>query len=216
MSAVKGSAVSDTETLICYNRLSDAVKALRRLPHLFGGESVLSKASALCRNSRAEETIAYLDEIYSALCSLGLEKYVIFDLGMLQRNEYYTGIIFRGYIEGSGEIALSGGRYDALLKLFGSPEAAIGFAINADVLMRVLKERNTTSTNSSCELLIHPTVGFDIRALELVGEYTEKQVPCEFSLFDSIDEAVAYGKSKGIRTLLIMGDTIEKISLSED
>ncbi len=186
---------------------SDAVMALRRLPHLFGGEKVLKKAQALCRTSRGEEALSYLASVYEALCSLGLEEHVIFDLGMLHCNEYYTGLIFRGYLEGSGEIALSGGRYDALLEQYGAPQAATGFAINVDVLMRVLTARGEVKPPKVCEMLIHAENGYETRALTLTEAMSAQGKLCEFSVFDTVEQAKEYALKKGIPFLMIVEET---------
>ncbi len=186
---------------------TEAVVALRRLPHLFGGEKVLEKAQSLCRTTRGKDALDYLASVYEALCAVGLEKHVIFDLGMLHCNEYYTGLIFRGYIEGSGEIALSGGRYDALLEQYGTPQAATGFAINVDVLMRMLTARGDVQPPKPCDLLIHPLEGFETRALTLIDAMSAQGQLCEFSVFDSVEEAKAYAAKKGISSLMVVGET---------
>ncbi len=186
---------------------SETVTSLRRLPHLFGGKKVLDKAQTLCRTSGAKETLAYLASVYEALCAMGLEEHVIFDLGMLHCNEYYTGLIFRGYIEGSGEIALSGGRYDALLEQYGAKQAATGFAINVDVLMRVLTARGEVKPPKACEMLIHPLEGYETRALMLTDTMSAQGRLCEFSLFDSAEDAEAYARQKGIKNLMLVGET---------
>ena len=56
----------------------------------------------------------------------------MFDLGLVQRNDYYTGVVFSAYIPGEGEAVLSGGRYDSLLDWFGQPMPAVGFALKID------------------------------------------------------------------------------------
>lgn len=185
----------------------EAVAALRRLPHLFGGRKVLETAQALCRTARGKEALDYLASLYEALCALGLEEHVIFDLGMLHTNEYYTGVIFRGYIEGSGEIALSGGRYDALLRQFGTPQAATGFAINVDVVMRVLKNRGELPEAESFVMLVHAEDGYEAKALNLVREYTENGICIEYSVFDTVEESRAYAVQRRIPELLIVGET---------
>ncbi len=186
---------------------TDAVMALRRLPHLFGGKKVLEKAQTLCRTARGTEALSYLASVYETLCAMGLEQHVIFDLGMLHCNEYYTGLIFRGYIEGSGEIALSGGRYDALLEQYGAPQAATGFAINVDVLMRVLTARGDVSPSKPCDMLIHPLEGFESRALSLVGAMSSQGILCEFSVFDDLEQAREYARKKGMTSLMVVGET---------
>ena len=48
-------------------------------------------------------SIAYLRELYSALRGAGYEKYLRFDLGLVHQIDYYTGVVFRGYVEGAGD-----------------------------------------------------------------------------------------------------------------
>ena len=48
-----------------------------------------------------------------------MKNYVFFDLGLLSKFHYYTGIIFQAYTYGTGEPIVKGGRYDALLQHFG-------------------------------------------------------------------------------------------------
>ena len=62
------------------------------------------------------------------------------DLGLVNRTNYYTGIIFRGYAEGSGVSVLSGGRYDNLIGKFGLDAPAIGFAVDINALFDVMHE----------------------------------------------------------------------------
>lgn len=185
---------------------SDAVTSLRRLPHLFGGQKVLEKARAHCHNNRGREALEYMASLYNDLCELGLQKHVIFDLGMLHSNEYYTGVIFRGYIEGSGEIALSGGRYDALLQQFGTPRAATGFAINVDVLVRRLKASERLPDMQKPSALIHPEAGFETAALQLVNTMAALEKACEYSCFETLDEALSYAGAKGIPHVHVVGE----------
>ena len=47
---------------------------------------------------------------------------------------YYSGVVFKGYVEGIPTGILSGGQYDALLRKMGRNSKAIGFAIYVDLL----------------------------------------------------------------------------------
>ena len=80
-----------------------------------------------------------LQEIYEGLKKKGYEKYVTFDLSMLSKYNYYTGIIFHAYSYGYGEPIAKGGRYDNLLSHFGRELPAVGFAIVVDQLQRALR-----------------------------------------------------------------------------
>ncbi|MCR5357320.1 MAG: ATP phosphoribosyltransferase regulatory subunit [Lachnospiraceae bacterium] len=113
-----------------------------RMPALFGGIDTLDEAKGYVSNTRSINAIARLERIYEILKLNGLEKYISFDLGMLSKYNYYTGIIFRGYTHGSGDAIIRGGRYDNLLSEFGKKAGAIGFCIMIDQLMSVLKRQN--------------------------------------------------------------------------
>lgn len=47
---------------------------------------------------------------------------------------YYSGIIFKGYVDGVPSGVLSGGQYDGLMKKLKKPSRAIGFALYLDML----------------------------------------------------------------------------------
>ena len=63
-------------------------------------------------------------------------------MAMVPRLDYYTGIIFRGYIEGVGRNVLRGGRYDRLIKSFGRDMPAVGFSIGVELLLDNITEEN--------------------------------------------------------------------------
>lgn len=112
---------------------SDEVTALKQLPGLFGGEEVFEKASSLCNDIEIENTLLYLKNLYQSLSRLGLKDRVIIDLGLVNMIDYYTGVVFRGYIEGFGENILSGGRYDSLVKDFGENICATALPLMSTV-----------------------------------------------------------------------------------
>ena len=99
-----------------YDKDSSHIKALRRLPMLFGGVEVLDEAYSLAPNKAAADIIIFLRDIFDQLSTMGFSKYLFIDLGMVHSMNYYTGLIFRGFIEGYGDTVLSGGRYDNLGK----------------------------------------------------------------------------------------------------
>ncbi|NBK92692.1 ATP phosphoribosyltransferase regulatory subunit [bacterium 1XD21-13] len=105
---------------------------------LSGGVEVLERARTLTGNEEALAALERLEKIYQGLKELSCESYVSFDLGMLSKYHYYTGIIFRAYSYGYGEPVVKGGRYDTLLSHFGRELPAVGFAIVVDQLMRAV------------------------------------------------------------------------------
>lgn len=117
-------------------------KFFKELPWLFGDREVLKLAKTYCFNDKLIKSIKYLEKLAELLKQLGYEKEISFDLGMVQKLNYYTGITFRGFVEGVGMAVLSGGRYDSLIGNFGDDRAAIGFSINIDNLMDTMDKNN--------------------------------------------------------------------------
>ena len=79
---------------------------------------------------------------------LDYHQHLRFDLGKIAHLDYYTGLIFEGFIEGVGVSVLSGGRYDKLLSKFGMDVPACGFSIKIDYLLDIIKH----SSKKSCKL----------------------------------------------------------------
>lgn len=115
---------------------------LLKVSDLFGTVQILEEAKKTVANKRSEEAIERLERLYQTLCDYGVEKYVSFDLGMLSKYNYYTGIIFKGYTYGVGDAIVKGGRYDQLLPHFGKAAAAIGFVIVVDDLLAAMERQN--------------------------------------------------------------------------
>ena len=101
-----------------------------KLPWLFGDKSILEEAKVLVFNDGLKANLEYLENLYSELETLGYGDKVTFDLGMVPRLNYYTGIIFRGYGEGVGNTVLRGGRYDKLITSGDKYIPAIGFSLD--------------------------------------------------------------------------------------
>ena len=107
-----------------------------------GSGEALDDAEKKADNERSIEALKRLREVYGFLADYGVDRYVSFDLSMLSKYNYYTGIIFRGFTYGVGEVIASGGRYDTLLSHFGKNSPAVGFMIPIDTLMEALRQQN--------------------------------------------------------------------------
>lgn len=111
---------------------SAAYQALCAMPQLFGGVEVLDQVEHMTGNMRVLAAVAYLRRVYTALEQAGFGESVIIDLGLVHEMDYYTGIMFRGYLGGAGAAILAGGRYNALCAKFGRDLPAAGFGIDVE------------------------------------------------------------------------------------
>lgn len=105
---------------------------LLKLADMFENIESLEAAKALVKNERSLQAIARLEKLKERLEQYGVTEYISFDLGMLSKYQYYTGVVFKAYTYGIGDAVVKGGRYDNLLRKFGKNAAAIGFVIVID------------------------------------------------------------------------------------
>jgi len=177
---------------------------LNKLPRLFGAGETFEAAKEMCKSDKSFEILDYLSEIYNDLCAVGLKEKIIVDMGLVQHNDYYSGLIFKGFVSGSGETAMSGGRYDNLLSQFGIERKATGFAINVDILAKsnaLIKEKRR-----SPDIIVFGEKGCEAKAIEYANSLTSDGKICETALCETEEEAREYAKSRGITEVAVIGE----------
>lgn len=185
-----------------------AAQALKKLPALFGGAEVLEELSALTDLPEIGGIVIYLRAILADLEQLGLLGQVTLDLGIVNRNDYYTGIVFQGYLEGAGDTVLSGGRYDKLLSDYGMDLPAIGFGINVDMVARAVRDQLRFQLQP--DVLVYAYPGYEVKAFRELSRLVELGFRAEFCVSDTSDEAKSYAARKGISTVyLVNNDVVE-------
>ncbi len=65
-----------------------------------------------------------------------LKSMIRIDFSVVSDINYYSGIVFKGFIEGIPSSLLSGGEYNKLMQKMGRKSSAIGFAVYLDLLER--------------------------------------------------------------------------------
>lgn len=191
-------------------------KVLKQLPRLFGAENVFERAQSLLSGTNAARVLSYLQTLYEKLTLLGLGACVTVDLGIVNRTDYYTGIVFKGYIEGHGEEVLSGGRYDGLIGQYGADTPAIGFAVNVDAVSRVLLRDEGVSKRKS-RVLVFGGKDCEIEALHVLNRLTDEGRYAEFSTAEDLNEAKRYAAAKGIGEIAyVAADGVHILGTEED
>lgn len=120
---------------------SEMKDKLLKITDTFADHSMLSEFAANAGNELSAKAIERLTRLYELLKVRGYEKYVAFDLGMLSKYQYYTGIVFKAFALGSGSSIATGGRYDTLLSYFGKNAPAVGFVILPDEVEKLLERQ---------------------------------------------------------------------------
>ncbi|MBR6528562.1 MAG: ATP phosphoribosyltransferase regulatory subunit [Firmicutes bacterium] len=104
-------------------------------------EAVIALES-ICETISAKEKIEEFSDILDFIQSLGCEKKVKINFALSNDMSYYSGIAFKGYVEGIPSGVLSGGQYDKLMRKMGRKSGAIGFAVYLDALERLNNQEN--------------------------------------------------------------------------
>lgn len=189
------------EKLLSQLPVSDSLKELlSSLPMLFGTEEVLEKAEQMTDNVQALAAIHRLREIWDILKLYGVEKYVSFELGILSRYSYYSGIIFHGYTFGTGDAVIKGGRYDHLLGHFGKNAPAVGFVVVIDQLLAALSRQKISlnSEGTHCMIIYESSQQEEaiVRAMELRKKHTDVEL-VRVTAERSREECRKYAKESG-------------------
>ena len=109
-----------------------------RLARLAGGRGIPCEARELLTNELSRAALGELERLWEVVESLGLGEGFSIDLSDVSGLDYYTGLVFKVYVEGAGARMGSGGRYDELTANFGRREPAVGFVLDLDALTELL------------------------------------------------------------------------------
>lgn len=107
---------------------------------------MLPQVEALPLPEACKPSLSLLKALAEALESAGATR-VNLDFSVINDMDYYTGLIFRGFVKGVPEGVLSGGRYDRLLARMGKPCGAIGFAVYLDQLERLFAQEDSAAAD---------------------------------------------------------------------
>ena len=204
-SSIESKNYSSLNTILDKLPPSPEVTAIRKLPRLFGGAEVIDKALKLCNGTKAENSLRYLKELYKDLSKLNLGDKLIIDLGIVQKTNYYSGIVFTSFVNGIGDEVISGGRYDKLMSNFDFPTGAAGFAVNIDHLVEINLKDKSKDMAPVPETIVFANEGFEIEGLEKVKELSNEGANVTFSTFGTLEETKAYAEKVGIKNIINIG-----------
>lgn len=99
--------------------------------------SVLAALDSICGADKTAELKAVSDMLDSSPFS---EK-ILFDFSVVNNINYYSGFVFKGFVNGICDGVLAGGQYDKMMKKMGRSSGAIGFALYLDLLEQLEHEQ---------------------------------------------------------------------------
>lgn len=179
-------------------------EAFAQIPNLFGSVDILEKADICAVTEDAKRALERLKKIYELLTCYGYEKYITFDLGVVSKYKYYTGIIFQAYTYGTGEPVAKGGRYDTLMDHFGKPAPATGFAFVVDRLMSALSRQKVKMDIPMEKAMVVYRPSQARKAIEAVMELRKTGVAAELMPERIGKDYEAYAQKNGIGRIVYM------------
>lgn len=188
--------------------------ALKQLPRLFGGAEVFDKAAKLFDDDKIANILSYLRQVYTRLSDLGFEGKISLDLGIVSHIDYYTGLVFKGYLTGIGQSVLTGGRYDNLIGEFGKPYPAIGFGVNCDLIAQYLLKNGIADDLRVADCIVFGEDGCEVEAVAYAQNLVRKGSVVENSLFDTLEQTKEYAAKKGIHKIYcVSSDDVKEIEI---
>lgn len=184
---------------------SPVIDALKKLPALFGGEEVFEKAEELMPDESITALLEELREVYRDAAEIcGSDGEITVDLGIVNKTDYYTGLIIKGYLQGHGEEVLSGGRYDRLISEFGYDVPAVGFAINVNAIEKVIAKNGELPSVPTADVVVFAEPGCEAEAFKAARKLREQGLIVENALFDDLDSAREYAIDRKIPKVVVI------------
>ena len=122
---------------VCEGVSEENLEKLRLLATLSGkAEQVITSLGNVLTTDAEKAALAELQTLCGILARSGYGDAIRLDFSVGNDMKYYSGVVFKGYLEGIPSSILSGGQYDKLLKKMGRKSRAIGFALYLDLLER--------------------------------------------------------------------------------
>lgn len=200
-------ALNDTLDALGDNKV---IKSLKKLPRLFGDIELIDKASAMFDNKKINMYLSDLKDIYENVKMLYPNAKINIDLGMVNRADYYTGVILKGYVEGCGDEVLSGGRYDKLISEFGYDVPATGFAINVDAVSQMIAKKKKIN-NIHADVIIFAESGYEMKAMKVAQKMRQEGLKVENSFIDDLESVREYAMETKIPKIMIINESITEV-----
>ena len=122
---------------LCREENCDPQSLLILLASAGDPKKVLESVDPLVQDQQQKGSLQQLRKICEVLSDFGFGDRIRVDFSVGTDMKYYSGVVFKGYLEGITTGILSGGQYDLLLKKMGRSANAVGFAIYLNLLEQI-------------------------------------------------------------------------------
>ncbi len=132
--------------------------------------------------AKSDDSKKYLDEFKEIIQGVSSEETtdrLTVNFSLASDAGYYSGLVFKGYINGIPVSVLSGGQYDKLMKKFGENAGAVGFAVYLDSFERFKSVNNE----------------YDVDTVIIIKDTDDKK-----KVFEAAEKLIAKGEKVYVHT----------------
>ena len=175
---------------------------LKIWPRLFGSiDEVKRELEAIILPMNAQRLVNGVMEMAQAVQKLSSQQ-VRIDFSSPAPQPYYTGITFRGYVDGVASYLVSGGRYDKLLANFQKePTCAVGMGFDLDVLTEVAH----IEVPKAQPIYVYAEFG----AWDKAADYLLAHPAYSLVLADTLAEARTQAKADGAKLYVVTAEGVK-------
>jgi len=145
-------AIKDKNLDLLFSACSkDQATALSSLIKTYkNADDAVNAISKIFLSENSKQYLTDLESLCSNVSKLGYGENINIDFSIISPAGYYSGIVFKGYINETNSRVLSGGQYDKLMRKMGRSSSALGFAVYLDTLERL---ENSTAKNTELKTI---------------------------------------------------------------
>ena len=144
-----------------------AWEKLSQVAACHGGRQELEQLAEVLTTEAERQALDQLRQLWQILEETGCGDSVRLDFSVGNNMGYYSGVVFKGYLEGVPASVLSGGQYDKLPRKMGRKARAIGFA----VYLGLLENRNVREDAFDVDtLILHDGTADPMELMEVARE----------------------------------------------
>lgn len=171
-------------------------------PRLFGSvEEIQGELARIILPMTAQRIVDNVFNLAQTVESISGQQ-VRIDFSSKAPQDYYTGITFRGYVDGVASYIVSGGRYDQLLANFQEqPECAVGMAFDIDVLTAVADIDESQYDKA--------LVYFEQEQWQAARELLESNDEYSVAMADSLEDARKLAKQEGVQLMIVSAEGVK-------
>ena len=166
-----------------------------------GGKlSYIEKLMKRLEGTKSYKVLDYLKNIYLELEALDV-KSIIFDFSIYSYAEYYTGIIFKIFVDNVTKEVVSGGRCNSLFKEYGRDLPNCGFGLDIDVLSSYVLSNNLIDIKKE-KYLAYQGGKLFTRVIKGNEKLRSEGVIVSLVVLDDLDKAIEYAKNHGFTKVI--------------